>query len=90
MTPWPPVTIKDNPTAHIRTDGIEFVLTQADRSIAAQAAVQLEANRRRQNGREADRALATWKGDMLRVGPDTYDNGIDPDPALIQAVGGEG
>lgn len=65
---WQPVTLKDNPAAHIRTDGVEFVLTNADRSIVAQAAVQLEANRRRQNQREAMQGLAQWKGAMHRVG----------------------
>jgi hypothetical protein len=68
MSTWTPVTIRDNPTAHIRTDGIEFCLTQSDRSIAAQAAVQLEANRRHQNERDAMRGLAQWKGSMHRVG----------------------
>lgn len=70
MTTWPPVTLKDNPAAHIRTDGIEFTLTHADRSIAAQAACQLEAHRRRQNERDAMHGLATWKGHQYRVGED--------------------
>lgn len=68
MTTWTPVTLKDNPAAHVRTDGIEFCLTNADRSIVAQAAVQLEANRRQQNERDAMRGLAAWKGSMHRVG----------------------
>lgn len=68
MSTWQPLTLKDDPAAHIRTDGIEFVLTQSDRSIVAQAACQLEANRRRQNERDAMRGLATWKGELHRVG----------------------
>lgn len=67
-TTWQPLTIKDNPAAHIRTDGIDFVLTHAERSVVAQAACQLEAHRRRQNERDAMRGLATWKGAMHRVG----------------------
>jgi hypothetical protein len=68
MTTWTPFTQRDNPAAHVRTDGLEFCLTHNDRSIAAQAAVQLEANRRRQNEREAMRGLAEWKGSMHRAG----------------------
>lgn len=68
MNTWTAVTVKDDPTAHIRTDGIEFCLTPDERSIAAQAAVQLEANRRHRNEADAMHALATWKGDQYRVG----------------------
>lgn len=64
-----PVTLKHDPNAHIRTDGIDFVMTAKDRSMAAQAAVQLEANRRHQNERDAMRGLATWKGEQYRVTP---------------------
>lgn len=68
MNRWTPVTTKDDPTAHIRTDVIPFVLTPAEKSIAAQASVQLERNRREQNARDARRGLAQWKGSMHRVG----------------------
>jgi acyl-[acyl carrier protein]--UDP-N-acetylglucosamine O-acyltransferase len=68
MSTWTPVTLKDNPTAHIRTDVIPFVLTTAERDVAIVAGLQLEANRRRQNEREAMRGLAQWKGEQYRVG----------------------
>lgn len=70
MSTWQPLTLKDDPAAHVRTDGIEFVLTHAERSIVAQAACQLEAHRRRQNERDAMRGLAQWKGHQYRVGED--------------------
>lgn len=68
MNRWTPLTIKDDPTAHIRTDVIPFVLTDSERSIAAQASVQLERHRREQNARDAQQGLAQWKGSMHRVG----------------------
>lgn len=68
MSRWQPLTVRDNPAAHVRTDVIPFVLTEADKSVAAQASVQIEAHRRRQNALEAQQGLATWKGAMHRVG----------------------
>lgn len=45
---------------------IDFVLTQRERDVAAHITVELEANRRRQNRREADLGLARWRGDQHR------------------------
>jgi len=68
MNRWTQLTQKDDPTAHIRKDVIPFVLTDSERSIAAQASVQLERHRREENARDAQQGLAAWKGQMHRVG----------------------
>lgn len=46
--------------------GFDFLLTPAERSLAARAACELERNRREQNTRDAMHGLATWKGEMHR------------------------
>lgn len=59
------VTERDyNPNPEM--DGIPFLLTDSERSLAAVAATQIERNRRRQNERDAMQALSQWKGAMHR------------------------
>lgn len=70
MTTWTPVTTKDNPTAHIRTDGIEFCLTQSDQSKVALARAEAMAAVKKANQHDADIALKQWRGSMHRVGED--------------------
>lgn len=48
---------------------LDFILTPQERDVAALAAVQLEANRRRQNERDAMLALARWRGEQNRPAP---------------------
>lgn len=68
MTTWTPVTLKDNPAAHVRTDGIEFTLTHADQSKVALARAEAMAAVKKANQRDADIALKQWRGAMHRVG----------------------
>lgn len=70
MTTWTPVTLHDNPAAHIRHDVLPFVLTPADRSKVALYQAEAIAAVRRQNERDAMHGLATWKGHQYRVGED--------------------
>lgn len=65
---WQPVTLRDDPAAHIRYDVLPFVLTPADRSKVALYQAEAIAAVRRQNERDAMHGLATWKGAMHRVG----------------------
>ena len=51
-----PVTIPARPDYAKETDGIPFVLTQAEQSKAAQYAAHLERNRRERNRLENERA----------------------------------
>jgi hypothetical protein len=53
---------------HDELPPIDFVLTPQDRDKAALAATHLEANRRRQNERDAFRSLARWDGARHRAG----------------------
>lgn len=48
---------------------VDFILTPRERDVAALAAVELEAHRRRQNARDAMLALAKWRGDLYRPLP---------------------
>lgn len=69
-TTWQPLTIKEDPTAHIRTDGIEFCLTQSEQSKVALARAELMAAMKKRNDMDADQGMKNWRGAMHRVGAD--------------------
>lgn len=57
MSRWNPITERDDPAGHIRTDVIPFVLTEGERSKCAVYSMALERNRRKQNELELRQAL---------------------------------
>lgn len=60
---WKTITERDDPTAHIRTDVIPFVLTPAEKSKCTVYSMALERNRRKQNELELQRALERYVPD---------------------------